>query len=210
MGKDEIKKKESKEKKEQAFFVQRLVAFLIDVLLISLIASVISTPFVNTDKTVELEKQVTELVKQIQKEDINVTEYTTKYMNIYYKLARNSGVSSFIVIFLNVLYFVVYQIYKKGQTIGKKLVNIRVISDDGDLTYNQMIFRSFIANFILVDLLMFAFMIFSSKDIYFWATIIFQGIQYLIVFASVIMILNHNDGRAIHDKIVHTRVIREK
>lgn len=210
MGKNEIKSKTSKEKKEQALFVQRLVAFIIDMLLISLIASFIATPFVNTEKTAELEKQTSELIRQLQKEDINVQDYMNQYMNVYYKLARNTGVASLFVIFLNVLYFVVYQIYKKGQTLGKKLVNIRVVSDDGELTYNQMIFRSFIANFILVDILTFAFMIFSSKDVYFGATMIFQGIQYLIVFISVIMILNHNDGRAIHDKIAHTRVIREK
>ena len=200
----------SRDVKKQALFVQRLTAFLIDMLLISLIGSFISAPFVNVDKLNELENETFSLINQFQKEEISITDYSSQYMSIYYKLARNSGVSSLIVIFLNVLYFVIFQIYNKGQTLGKKLLHIRVVSDEGELSYNQMIFRSFISNFILVDILLFSFMIFSSKDVYFWATIVFKGVQYLIVFISIIMILNHNDGRAIHDKIVHTRVLREK
>ena len=202
---ENISKGESK-----ALFVQRLVAFLIDILLISVVASLISAPFINTDKTSDLEKKTYKLVEQLQKDEISVEEYSVQYKTLYYKMARNSGVSSLIIILLNVLYFVVFQIYNKGQTIGKKMVNIRIVSDEGELSYNQLIFRSFIANFILVDIIMFVFMLFSTKDVYFWSTIIFRGIQYLIVFISIFMIMNHNDGRAIHDKIVHTKVIREK
>ena len=194
----------------KALFVQRLVAFLIDILLISVVASLISAPFINTDKTSDLEKKTYKLVEQLQKDEISVEEYSVQYKTLYYKMARNSGVSSLIIILLNVLYFVVFQIYNKGQTIGKKMVNIRIVSDEGELSYNQLIFRSFIANFILVDIIMFVFMLFSTKDVYFWSTIIFRGIQYLIVFISIFMIMNHSDGRAIHDKIVHTKVIREK
>ena len=192
-----------------ALFVQRLVAFLIDVLLVSLIASFISAPFVNVEKISALEKKTSELMIQLQSEEISITDYSMQYIDIYYKLARYSGISSIIVIFLNVLYFVVFQVYNKGQTLGKKFVKIRVISENGELSYNQMIFRSFISNFILVDIIMFIFMIFSSKEIYFWATIVFQGLQYIVVFISIIMIMNHKDGRAIHDKIVQTKVLRE-
>lgn len=192
-----------------ALFVQRLVAFLIDVLLVSLIASFISAPFVNVEKISALEKKTSELMIQLQSEQISITDYSMQYIDIYYKLAKYSGISSIIVIFLNVLYFVVFQVYNKGQTLGKKFVKIRVISENGELSYNQMIFRSFISNFILVDIIMFIFMIFSSKEIYFWATIVFQGLQYIVVFISIIMIMNHKDGRAIHDKIVQTKVLRE-
>lgn len=192
-----------------ALFVQRLVAFLIDVLLVSLVASFISAPFVNVEKISALEKKTSELMIQLQSEQISITDYSMQYIDIYYKLARYSGISSIIVIFLNVLYFVVFQVYNKGQTLGKKFVKIRVISENGELSYNQMIFRSFISNFILVDIIMFIFMIFSSKEIYFWATIVFQGLQYIVVFISIIMIMNHKDGRAIHDKIVQTKVLRE-
>ena len=192
-----------------ALFVQRLVAFLIDVLLVSLIASFISAPFVNVEKISALEKKTSELMIQLQSEQISITDYSMQYIDIYYKLARYSGISSIIVIFLNVLYFVVFQVYNKGQTLGKKFVKIRVISENGELSYNQIIFRSFISNFILVDIIMFIFMIFSSKEIYFWATIVFQGLQYIVVFISIIMIMNHKDGRAIHDKIVQTKVLRE-
>ena len=115
---------------------------------------------------------------------------------------------SLITIALNILYFVVYQLYNKGQTIGKKLMKIKIISTDGELFMNQMIFRAFIANFILVDLISFLFMLTKSKELYFYGTGIFQFIQYIIVIVSVFMIMFRKDGCSIHDKLVHTKVIR--
>jgi preprotein translocase subunit SecY len=79
----------SRDVKKQALFVQRLTAFLIDMLLISLIGSFISAPFVNVDKLNELENETFSLINQFQKEEISITDYSSQYMSIYYKLARN-------------------------------------------------------------------------------------------------------------------------
>ena len=53
-------------------------------------------------------------------------------------------------------------------------------------------------------------MLFGSKHVYFYSVAIFTMIQFIMIVISAIMIMNKNDGRALHDKIVHTKVIREK
>ena len=142
------------------------------------------------------------------KNELEFNDFFNEYSIISYKMARNSGIVSLLTIFFNVLYFVVFQVYNKGQTFGKKLLKIKIESNSGNLTMNQMIFRSMIANFILLDLLSFIFMMICSKFTYFYGVLIFESIQYIVVFISVFMIMFRSDGCAVHDKLVGTKVVR--
>ena len=192
----------------KAFFVQRLVAFIIDILLVSSVVSLITIPFVNEKDTKKYTKSATELVEKFSNNEISNEEFIEENKELSYNMARSTGIVSLVTIIMNILYFVVYQLYNKGQTVGKRLMRIKIKSDDGELFMNQMIFRAFIANFILVDLISFVFMVFASKDMYFYITGIFQGIQYLIVIISIFMVLTRKDGCSIHDKLMHTKVVR--
>ncbi len=193
----------------KALFFQRLVAFLIDVFLVSLVVSILSIPFTRGEEVDSLQEDATQLMEKFSTNDVSMEEFTSEYVDIYYRLARSSGFTSLISIFVGICYYVVYQTYQKGQTIGKRLMKIRVVSDDGELFMNQMILRSFLANFLLMNIGIYVFMLFSSKYVYFYSAAILELIQYLMIFVSIIMIMYRHDGCAIHDKLLHTRVIRE-
>ena len=199
---------ESNDKKKASFF-QRLIAFVFDMVLISLIASIVSTPFINEEKIEKLENKQVQVINDYSSKKIDSDDYLINEIDIYYNINKANGLSTIITIFLEVLYFVLYQIYKNGQTLGKKIMKIRVISKDGDLSMNQMIFRTFISNFVLINIIGFIFMLFSNKDVYFYVIMSTSLIQYLIVIISIFGIVNKKDGCAIHDKLVHTEVIRE-
>ena len=66
-----------------------------------------------------------------------------------------------------------------------------------------------IANSILVDILVFIALLFNSSHVYFYCSMIFESLGYILMFISMIMIMNKNNGLAVHDKLVHTMVIRE-
>lgn len=200
---------ERKDKQKKAMFLQRFFAFIIDMLIVSFIVSLVTTPFVDTKKISKLEEKSIEVVQKFQNREVDTKIYLEEYANIYYKLARNSGIVSLITILFNVLYFIVYQIYAKGQTLGKKMLKIKVVSNDGELFMNQMIFRAFIANFILFDIINFGIMLFSPKSIYLYLTVFVEIIQWIIVIVSIIMVMNRKDGCAVHDRLAHTMVVRE-
>ena len=195
-------------KQVKAYFSQRLVAFIIDMLFVTLVASLLSGPFIDTKKIQTYQKQEQKIMEKYAKQEISAEDYIDSYEDVFYKLTRDTGILTLITILLEVIYFVVYQLANKGQTIGKKIMKIKVISEDGDLDMNQMIYRSLLSSFILVNIITFMALLFTSKDVYFVIALFVQGIQYLLIFISIIMIINKNNGCAIHDKLAHTMVIK--
>lgn len=193
---------------KKALFFQRFMAFMIDVIIVYLAISIVSTPFINSKNSEKLSDKAFNIMEQYRSGEIDTESYILQYADVTYKLAKANGLVTVITMLLYVCYYVVYQLYKNGQTIGKKLMKIRVVSNDGKLSVNQMIFRSFVANSLLVEIVGFIFLLFGTKDIYFYGTFLFQIIQYLITFISVIMIINRKDGCSVHDLLVHTKVVQ--
>lgn len=194
-------------KLEKTSFTKRLAAYFIDLLVVYFIASLISTPFLNQTATEKLTKEMIDISEKYEKGDLSNNDYIINYSSISYRIARNSGIYSIVTILLEIVYYVVLQLKWNGQTLGKKIMKIKVVSESGDLDVNQMIFRSFIANFILLNIISFVFMLFCPKSIYFYGIAIFEFIQYSICIISIFMILYSKNGISIHDKIAHTKVI---
>lgn len=211
-NKNEVKVNDSKledSNKDKALFIQRLCAYFVDIIIVSFVASLISSPFINIDKVEKLNEQSEEIMENFVQQEIDFNEYTVEYANITYDLSKTLGAQSLITITVGILYYVVFQLYMGGRTLGKMLLKIKVVSTSGsDLTMNQMLFRSFIANSILLDILSMVFIIFTDREIFFYCYGIFSLIQSVIVFVSLFTIMYGKEGLAIHDKLVHTKVIR--
>lgn len=194
---------------KKASFVRRICAYVIDYLIIVLLVSLISAPFIDAKKTEKLQKETTEIMEKYQKGEITPDDYMKLSSSNLYKLGRTTGVTTFIEIIVAILYYVVFQLYNKGQTLGKKLLKIKVISEDGDLNMNQLLFRSLICNMILLNIINFGLVTFAGKDIYVGVYATISVIQYIIMFVSIILATT-NEGRTIHDRIAHTRVVYTK
>ena len=205
--KTEKSKEKITENKENTYFTKRVFAYLIDILLVSFIASILSTPFLDAKRVENLSNQATKIVDQFQKNEISTEEYVIQYGNISYSIAREQGIVSIFVILLTILYFVVYQIYSKGQTLGKKLMKIRVESETDELTINQMIFRSFMINSLLLYIIDFIIMLTVAKRSYIFVVMGVSFIQYIVLFICAIMMLFRKDGKGLHDLVCRTRVV---
>lgn len=213
------KKEEKKEEKiqlisqgeqfEKALFVQRFLAFLIDIVLVSVVASFISYPFLDMDSIQKLNESSIEVMENYTNGKIDEKEYFNESSTISYELARKQGVNTLVIIFLNILYFVVYQIKNNGQTLGKQILKIRVVdSSHGDLSMNQMIFRALIINSILLDMISFGVLIFANQSSYFYGVSFLMFIQFCILSVSTFMIMFGKNRRGLHDLVAHTDVVR--
>lgn len=207
---DKSRQKIKKEKEpEKALFVQRFAAFILDVFIVSMIASMLAYPFLDLDSIEKLNKSSVQVVEDYVSQKIDINEYTSESISVSYEMARKQGLLSLITIFLNILYFVVFQIKNNGQTIGKKLLKIKVSSSDGDgLTMNQMIFRSLIINSVLIDMVSFCILLFTDEMTYFYGAGILSMIQFTIIAVSGFMVMFNEKRQGIHDLIAHTDVVK--
>lgn len=201
-------KKSNSGQKDKPLFFQRLVAFLIDVVIVSILSSLLATPFVNSKMTESLNDEAYGIIQKLRDENISTTQYVTDYMNVVYKLARANGLVSIITILLNIIMYVVIPLYYGGQTIGKKLLGIKIVADSTELNVNQLIYRSLIANSILLDLISVVLVITSSKSAYFYGLGMFTMIQYMVTLISIFMVMYSQDGRAVHDRLARTKVVK--
>lgn len=197
-------------KKENALFSQRLVAYLFDVIIVSMVVSFITFPFYDNTSVEKLSRNNSELVEKYMNKEIDTNTYFLESVDISYEVARKNGVVSLVTIFLNVLYFVCFQFKNNGQTIGKKLMHIQVVSnDDKEFTINNMIFRSMIINSVLVDILAFACMLFANKTVSFFLSGFFGICGCLLILISLFMVIFSKESRGLHDIIANTKVVKD-
>ena len=198
-----------KAKGEKALFVQRFIAFLLDIFILSSIASLISYPFLDAKSIDKLNKNSSEVIEKYTTGEIDMDTYVDEVKGISYQLSQKQGVVSLVTLFLAVLYFIVYQYYNNGQTIGKKLMKIKVVSStDKEITMNSFIFRSLIVNSILVDMISFAIVIFGNETAYFYGVAICGIIKYTLLLICGFMFMWSKSGLGLHDRIAHTTVVK--
>ena len=201
-------KKEENKEAEKALFIQRLFAYLIDIFIISFVASLIALPFIDAEQYSKYSKDLKEMTQKYTTNEINSEDYLIQSETLTYNISRLNAPTTFITVVLGVLYFIVFQVYNFGKTIGKKIVGIKVISEDGELTTNQMIFRSFISNSILLNIINIILLLTMNKTGYIYTFGGFELVQYTITIVSLFMVMFSKEGQAIHDRLVHTKVVR--
>lgn len=214
----ETKKKDSKKSKivevtnedTKPYLFPRLVAYIIDIFLVSIVCTGIMFLLPKSENYDKFMKEYEQIQTEAIEGTIDAKEYFNKSISVVYDIDYSNVLSIIIEIVLIILYFVVFQFYNKGQTLGKKLMKLRVISvNDSELTINQVTYRALIINSILVNILILGALLFLGRNYYYYASYILQVIASIVVFVTLMMILFRKDGRGLHDIVAGTKVIQE-
>ena len=196
---------------EKPFFFPRLVAFALDFLIVYLM--MIGIAFVlpaNSNHEKYLEEYKTVQTELIEKKITN-KEYTNRMKDLVYDIDYSSTLVTLSQTVVFILYFIVFQFYNKGQTIGKKLMKIKVVSTKGkDLTIDQLAIHSIIANSIVIKILLIASVLFIGKEYYYYASLGLQLLNYFVIIVALLMIIFRKDGKGIHDVLANTKVVSIK
>ena len=211
--KDEEKKmqEENKVKKSpdiKAMFSQRVLAFLIDLVLLSMICSLITMFVPVNDTATKLYEEQNRVLEGYVDGSVSMEEYVNQMVDLGYDISRQTVIVSIVTIVISLLYYVVYPCYNNGQTFGKKLMKIRIKkTNDTELSMNDLLIRSMINNSILVNIITVALVLFLSKDLFLSTSSLLSSIQYLVLIISLIMIAFTKNAQGLHDKIAKTEVV---
>ena len=209
--KEEIKS-ESKVKKSleiKAMFSQRILAFLIDLVLLSMITSLITMFVPVNDTATKLYEEQNRVLEGYVEGTVSMEEYVNQMIDIGYDISRQTVIVSIVAVVISLLYYVVYPCYNNGQTFGKKLMKIKLVkTNDKELSMNDLLIRSMINNSILVNIITIALVLFLSKDLYLSTSSLLSSIQYLVLIISLIMIAFTKNAQGIHDKVAKTEVVQ--
>lgn len=199
-------------KKEQhlkALFSQRFVAFMIDLILVSFITSLV-TAIIPTNSSIDkLYNQQVKIVENYTSRKITMQEYVNQLVDINYDIAKQTGIITLVSIAISLLYYVLYVYKNDGQSIGKKMMKIKIQKKDKEkeLTMNDLLFRTMILQGTLVSIIGFCTILFLDKDTYLATNSLLNLIQYSILIISFFLVAFTKERQGLHDMVAKTEVV---
>ena len=156
------------------------------------------------DKIIE-KKEYDDLISNIKK------DYNNTNIDYNYDLQKIGIYNSIVTVSVTLFYFGILQYILKGQTIGKKILNLQVVSDNQKkLNILNFLGRSLIINNVLLNFINIIILNFASKDIFLKSGNIISMIASIIEAITIYLVISRKDNRGLHDLIFNTKVISTK
>ncbi len=134
--------------------------------------------------------------------------YRDESISYNYKLSKLNVISSIILIICLILYFGIIQYFMNGQTLGKRIFNLKVVNKNNEkVNLGCLLVRTMIVTGILVSLSQILCLFILNENDYYTASYYMKMISYGIEFMILITILLRTDSRGLHDLIAQTKVI---
>ena len=193
----------------KASFFKRLAAYFLDVMFVTIIASIVSAGF-TSEKYEKSYEKYEEIIEKYANQEITVEEYLEQLGPITYDMQKSSVAVTIVTLVSSIAYFIVFQYLNKGQTLAKKLLGLRVQEKGKDPSLKSIILRTVIVNSILSGLLGIVLLYVLNKNSYYIGYEIVYWLEISFVFISALFILYRKDKRGLHDIIANTEVINER
>ncbi len=189
---------------------KRVVAYIIDYFIVALIASLFARVQILNPQYDEYMKEYqnyTESLKEIMTDESGAE----KLESMSYDLAKKSININIISLVVSVIYFVGFQFINKGQTLGKKILKLKLIDTENEkLRFYQVLLNSAVINNLVTTGLTILFITYMSKATYLKYSQVLQLLEIGLLLGSLAFMIMRNDGRGLHDLLAKTNVVKEE
>ena len=187
---------------------KRVLAYLVDIMIISFVLLLL-TYFVPTSENYnKLNKEFEALTIDYRNQEVTMEEYLEKGTDINYQLNKEGVPQTIVSTVLSIIYFVVLAYFMNGETLGKKLMKIKITSNnDKKLTMNNYLIRALVIDSVLINIITIITILLFSKDIYLTSYNIISYVFSFVYIVSLAMILFSKNGRGLQDILANTKVI---
>ena len=196
---------------------KRISAYLIDILFLFVVINLITgIKFINPnyDKYIESYENYSKLIEDYDNEKITEEEFNKLYSVNYYEVTKYSIAYTIVIVLSLILYFVVFQKFNNGQTLGKKFMKIKVVDKDTEENTSLLkyLLRSLPIYFIyiggILPLIINTILVFVLNANNYMAITTFISYGFLILTIVTLIMLNvRKDERGLHDLIANSKVI---
>ncbi len=203
---------------------RRISAFLIDMFLVVLVATLFSgIKYMNPlmDNYEEAYSEYSTLYKEsssdlLKSTNFNeITKFSKKMGKAIYKLDLATSLINVYYLIFYFLYFVVFAYFTDGQTIGKRMFKLRVVGNDGKkVKFSSLILRGLVNGstlfmgvniMIIMELLC---LLLPQNEIYIYATAGIGVISYIIEITALVLLFTKSH-RSLDDYVGKTKVVDE-
>lgn len=193
----------------KATFFERLGSFLLDSFIVSIIFSLICMG-IDTNQS-NTEKLMSELDTKLVENSITVEQYVEEYQGLLYDYQKENVLITGVSLALTIAYYIVFQYMNKGQTLGKKIMRIKVVDQKTEkpISILKGLLRSLLIYNILSGIICIPLLYLLKENIYFTTYFILLSIEMLFILISAMFILYKKDKRGLHDILTNTMVIKE-
>lgn len=134
--------------------------------------------------------------------------YKTDTIAYNYRLSKLNFISSIILIICLILYFVLIQYLLKGQTLGKRIFNLKIVNKDNNVpSIINLLLRELILTGILITIAQIICLFTLNANDYYNVSYYIQIISYGMEIAILFTTLISSSNRGLHDIISGTSVI---
>lgn len=196
---------------------KRISAFLIDILFLFIVINLImGIKFINPyyDKYVESYENYNEIVEKYNNKELTEDDFTKLYVQNYYQVTKYSISYNIIIVVCIILYFVLFQKFNNGQTLGKKLMRLKVVdsTEEKNVSILKYLIRSLSVYYIyiggILPIIINCILIFIlSPSSYMTISMVISYAFLIISIVSLVMINVRKDEKGIHDLLANTKVI---
>lgn len=192
--------------------LKRIIAYVIDIAIVTILVTFISqikviNPYLEDyNKTYE---EYNELLEDMENEEISKEDYQEKLVELNYELGKYNVSNGIITIVSLILYFGVLQMMMHGQTVGKRIMKLKLTykNDNKELNFGNYLIRTIILNNIIFRILIIAGVFFLNKNAFYKYTSTISFCESIIESVILIMVVLKKDNRGLHDLLAGTRVI---
>lgn len=195
--------------KEKPYIFKRVLAYIIDMMIISLVSTLLLYFVPNKDYE-NASNNLVDIVEKIKNGEITQEEYNEISNDAIYELNKTSVDTTLIMGALTISYYVIFAYTQNGQTLGKKLMKLRIVSSNNKkLHINNYLIRTVIITSVLIDVISCIMIMTLSKSNYLEGYNVLSNIYSILTLVTLGFMFYRNDGRGLHDILAGTKVIND-
>lgn len=197
---------------------KRVGAYIIDFIIIFAIVTLFSKIEILNPNNKEYNNAITQFYEVYEDYMISISNNASELINlenqindISYDVSLYSLPRSILNLIIVILYFVIFQYFNNGQTVGKRLLGIKVVNKSKENpSFVQILIRSIIIYGLLTTTASLIILAYCTKEVYLSVYPYLTYVESILIFLSFIFILFREDKKGLHDLIAGTNVVETK